>query len=71
MAGVLVGEDCGGGVETPVDGERGVYDRDAAVGLRMVVVVTPERELPYDGFSSLRRIDLSRGGRLLAYLPLL
>lgn len=40
MAGVLLGEDCGGGVETPVDREGGVDDRDAAVGLRMIVVIT-------------------------------
>ena len=40
MMGVFVGEDCGRGVETPVDGEGGVGDRDAAVGLRMIVVVT-------------------------------
>lgn len=40
MAGVFVGEEGLGGIETPVDGEGGVDDRDAAVGLGMVVVVT-------------------------------
>lgn len=40
MMGILVGADGLGGVEAPVDGEGGVGDGDAAVGLRMVIVVT-------------------------------
>ena len=40
VAGVLVGEEDLGRIETPVDGQRRVGDRDTAVGLRMVVVVT-------------------------------
>lgn len=39
MPGVLVGEDGVGGVEMPVDAERAVEYRDAAVGLGMVELI--------------------------------